>query len=117
MIFGKHQNKNFSLTNKKSNIVISIPLVWSIRNFILSGIIEKLEPHYNIYYFIPENVKEILTHYNICEEKIIPVPALEVGKMSKILFSIQSAIFQNKYIFIPRYSFFISFFKKNIEFD
>ena len=111
MIFGKHQNKNFSLTNKKSNIVISIPLVWSIRNFILSGIIEKLEPHYNIYYFIPENVKEILTHYNICEEKIIPVPALEVGKMSKILFSIQSAIFQNKYK-ISSYNVFNSGYKK-----
>ena len=85
------------MINKKSNIVISIPLVWSIRNFILSGVIEKLEHHYNIFYFIPENVKEILTHYNISEEKIIPIPSIELGKISKILFAIQNAIFQNKY--------------------
>ena len=99
------------MTNKKPNIVISIPLVWSIRNFILSGVINKLENHYNIYYFIPEDVKEILSYYNISEEKIISVPPIELTKMSQRLFSIQRVIFQNKYN-ISTYGVFNRFNKK-----
>jgi hypothetical protein len=38
----------------KKRIIISIPLVWGIRNFILSGIVLQLEKEYEIFYAIPE---------------------------------------------------------------
>ena len=81
--------------NKKPNIIITVPLVWSVRNFILSGIKEDLENYYNIYYFIPANVKEVLLKYNISSEKIFPSTNFERSKTSKILFSIQRSVFQN----------------------
>jgi hypothetical protein len=38
---------------EKKNIIISIPLVWSYRNFIINGIGEELEREYEVYYAIP----------------------------------------------------------------
>jgi len=83
------------LINKKPNIIISVPLVWSVRNFILSGIKDDLENYYNIYYFIPANVEEVLLRYNISSEKIFSTPDINRSKISKILYSMQKAVFQN----------------------
>ena len=56
---------------KKRNIIVSIPLVWGIRNFILSGINKELESKYNIYYCIPIEEKSSLEKYGVDPKNII----------------------------------------------
>jgi hypothetical protein len=51
------------MVKPKPNIVISLPLVWSIRNFLLSGVADSLAAKYNIYYAVDDNNKKILLEY------------------------------------------------------
>ena len=76
---GRRLSKNISLKinkfNKyranKRNIIVSIPLVWGIRNIILSGINKELESKYNIYYCIPIEGKSSLEKYGVDPKNII----------------------------------------------
>lgn len=52
-------------------IIVSIPLVWGIRNFILSGITEQLQREYEIFYAIPEIGKSYLSHSGVPAERLI----------------------------------------------
>jgi len=51
------------MTDPKPNIVISLPLVWSIRNLIVSGITEKLSLKYNIFFAVDESNRSFLQAY------------------------------------------------------
>ncbi len=55
----------------KENIIISIPLVWGVRNFILSGIVLQLEKQYEIFYAIPEVGKAYMVQSGIPETRLV----------------------------------------------
>lgn len=65
----------------KTKIIISIPLVWSVRNFILSGITDQLEQFFEIYYAIPEVGKASMLERGIPNEKLL---LLKGRKLSKV---------------------------------
>jgi CDP-Glycerol:Poly(glycerophosphate) glycerophosphotransferase len=55
----------------RSKIIISIPLVWGIRNFILTGITQELERRFEIFYAIPEIGKAYMVRSGISVEQLI----------------------------------------------
>jgi hypothetical protein len=57
--------------SSKRNIIVSLPLVWGVRNFIISGLREILEETFDIYYCIPETAKESLVRYGINAKNIV----------------------------------------------
>ncbi len=54
----------------KPTLIVSIPLVWSFRNFIRSGIIENLSQEYRVIIALPETGKENLKNEGISDEDI-----------------------------------------------
>jgi hypothetical protein len=56
---------------EKESIIISIPLVWGIRNIILSGIRDGLEQKYNVFFAVPEIGVEGIKKYGIKDQNII----------------------------------------------
>lgn len=57
--------------SKTKSIIVSIPLVWGIRNFILSGITQQLDKKYEIFYAIPEIGKSYMLRSGISSERLI----------------------------------------------
>ena len=55
----------------KDKIIISIPLVWGIRNFILSGIADELRKHYDIYYAVPPIGEAYMLGINIPQDRLL----------------------------------------------
>jgi hypothetical protein len=56
---------------ESKSIIISIPLVWGIRNFILSGIAQQLEKEYEIFYAIPEIGKAYMVRSGIPARRLV----------------------------------------------
>jgi hypothetical protein len=44
----------------KKNIIISLPIVWSIRNVFYSGLVDKLHTKYIVYYLVPKEGRQLL---------------------------------------------------------
>lgn len=79
---------------KHQKIIISIPLVWTVRNFILSGITKDLSNRYDIFYAVESSARPLLSHYSIPEEKIVEI---KQGKRISILSDILRVAFYLKY--------------------
>lgn len=76
------------------NIIISLPLVWSIRNFILSGITKILSEKYEIYYAVTHDNRSLLLQYNIPEDHII---SIKQGKKISPLFNLLKRAYLKRY--------------------
>ncbi len=61
------------MVSSKPNIIISLPLVWSIRNFVVSGITDVLSARFNIYYAVDETNRSVIKHYIREPNKLITV--------------------------------------------
>jgi hypothetical protein len=46
--------------NIKKNIIISIPIVWSVRNFIDSEIYKLINNKFDVYYLVPKEGKNLM---------------------------------------------------------
>ena len=57
--------------SSKQNIVVTLPLVWGVRNFILTGLHDIVEQKYNVYYCVPSVAAESLLRYGISRNNII----------------------------------------------
>lgn len=69
------------MTNPKPNIIISIPLVWSYRNFIINGICEQLQGKFTVFYAIPKVAEATFLENGILQEHLI---INEVSVQSKL---------------------------------
>lgn len=74
----------------KPNIIISLPIVWSIRNVFYSGLNDELLLKYNIYYIVPKEGKALLSEqFLIPSDKILlypkPISSLLKGIISNSL--------------------------------
>lgn len=87
-------------------IIISLPLVWSVRNFILSGVTEELSKRYEIFYAVECSARPMLTAYNIPDEKIIEI---KKGKKFRVLSEILRTAFLIKN---PEFSYLTDAMKK-----
>jgi hypothetical protein len=84
------------LVNKR-NVIISIPLVWGIRNFILSGLGEELEKYFHVYYCIPSEAIETLKLYNIDSDKVVINKPIKRNYLLKRLHYILKVTHNNLY--------------------
>ncbi len=57
--------------SSKRAIIVSIPLVWGIRNFILSGITKRLAERYDVFYAVPEIGKAYMLSIGVWESHLI----------------------------------------------
>lgn len=69
------------MTNPKPNIIISIPLVWSYRNFIINGICKQLQDKFTVFYAIPKVAEATFLENGILQEHLI---IHEVSVQSKL---------------------------------
>lgn len=69
----------------KKNIVISIPTMWSVRNFIYSEFKEKVEERFNVFYLVPE-VSNLQAFFKSYGEKVIFYPIQKFSSFEDILY-------------------------------
>lgn len=67
----------------KRNIIISIPLVWGIRNFVLSGIAQSLVKEYKIFYAIPEVGKGYMKRLGVSEDSLIILKSQQYTRLQR----------------------------------
>lgn len=79
------------------NIIISFPLVWSIRNFILSNITEELSKEFNIYFATPPVGKQYFIGIGIPESKIIILENTKKSRYHSFIFKILKEAFSLRY--------------------
>lgn len=81
---------------KSDTIIISIPSVWAIRNFIISGLLTELEKKYRVVVSTNKPCGELLKTYGITD--IIVVGKTKGGKLSQFIFTIlqKAFTFRNK---------------------
>lgn len=81
-------------SEEKQTIIISIPTVWAIRNFILSGILSELEKRYRVVVASSESCGLLLKKYEISD--LLIVNKVQIGKFSGFIFSILQKAFSKK---------------------
>lgn len=81
----------------KKNIIISFPIVWSIRNFILSGITEDLNDKYIIYYATSVIGKQYFLNMGIPESRILVFETPKKGKLYSIVIRLLKETFSQRY--------------------
>lgn len=81
----------------KKNIIILIPLVWSYRNFFLTGIINELDKKYNVYLAVPSQIKNNFKNLSWDDNKIIFLTPPVKSKLQNYLFKLIKKIHSKKH--------------------
>jgi len=70
---------------KRPAIVISVPLVWSVRNVLRSGLAELLERDFDIIYAVPPEGRELMRSEGVDEENIWPLEGAMPSRQRTLL--------------------------------
>lgn len=70
---------------RKDPIILSIPLVWGIRNFILSGIVEELEKRYEVYFAVPDVGRDYMVKLGIAEDRLIFIRSQRYSSIQRFI--------------------------------
>lgn len=81
----------------KKKIIISLPVVWGIRNYIISGICDELEKRYIIYYAIPEVAVIAFIKRGISKDRILILENRVGSSLQRYLFRILKQVFEKRY--------------------
>ena len=85
------------MTNSKPNIIISIPLVWSYRNFIINGICLQLQDKFTVFYFIPKVAEATFLENGINQEYLIITEVSGQNKLQTYFFRILKSAFLKRF--------------------
>jgi hypothetical protein len=84
------------MSNKRC-IILSLPIVWGIRNFLISGIAKELESSYDVYYGVPEVGKEYMLNIGVPEERLLMLKSQEMRGLQLLCFLVLRAAHRRRF--------------------
>lgn len=92
----------------KKNVVISVPSMWSVRNFIYAEFRERIEERFNVFYLVPE-VENLQKFFHPFGERVIFYPIQKFSGLEDILYialkykSLSITSLENNHAFFKSY--------------
>lgn len=80
----------------RNRVVISLSVVWSVRNVLCSGLFRELEKYYDVSFIVPEHGVDTMRAFGIPASSIISLTIENEGRLEVILRQILEADFVNR---------------------